>query len=162
MAIAKVEPKVVHATCVVERSFSRPVGVVFAALSDPNKVQRWMGLNEHSELVEFASEFREGGRQLVKYRMGPDTPIAGTTITNEGQYQQIVPGERIVIASKMKMVEHIFSSSQITFELVPTETGTDLFLTHQGAFFENSDGPAMREAGWKKLMDNLASVVNEK
>ena len=60
---ANVEPKVVHATCVVERSFSKPVSVVFAALSDPNKVRRWMGGSEHSELFEFGCEFREGARQ---------------------------------------------------------------------------------------------------
>ena len=160
MTAAKVEPKVVHATCVVERSFQKPAGVVFAALSDPNKVRRWMGLSEHSELTEFACEFREGGRQFMKYQMGPDTPIAGATITNEGHYQQIVLGERIVIASKMKMGEHIFSSSQVTFELVPTAEGTDLILTHQGAFFEGSDGPEMRAAGWRRLVENLAAAVD--
>jgi uncharacterized protein YndB with AHSA1/START domain len=160
MAGAKAEPKVVHATCVVERSFAKPAGVVFAALSDPNKVRRWMGLSEHSELIDFGVEFREGGRQIMKYKMGPDTPIAGAVITNEGHYQQIVMGERIVIASRMKMGEHVFSSSQVTFELVPTEEGTDLILTHQGAFFEGADGPAMREAGWKSLIGNLAAVVD--
>jgi len=50
----------------------------------------------------------------------------------------------------------------VTFELVPTDQGTDLILTHQGAFFEGSDGPEMREEGWNKLMDKLGAVVNEK
>ena len=95
MASVKVEPKVVHATCVVERSFSKPADVVFTALSDPNKVRKWMGGNEFSELLEFVSEFREGGKQVVKYKMGPKTPIAGAVITNEAWFQQIVPGERI-------------------------------------------------------------------
>ncbi|HKF57082.1 MAG TPA: hypothetical protein VKJ45_16605 [Blastocatellia bacterium] len=45
--------------------------------------------------------------------------------------------------------------------MLPSETGTDLILTHQGAFFEGADGPAMREQGWKKLMENLAGVVEE-
>ena len=52
----KVEPKVVHATCVVERSFLKPASVVFAALSDADKIQRWMGGGEHSELIEFGCE----------------------------------------------------------------------------------------------------------
>ncbi len=156
-----VEPKVVHATCVVERSFSKPAGVVFAALSDPNKVRRWMGGSEYSEVIEFACEFREGGKQTLKYKMGPGTPIAGEVITNEGRFQQIVLGERIVMASTMKRNDRIFSASQVTFELVPTHKGTDLVLTHQGAFFEGSDGPEMRQRGWNSLMDNLAAVVNE-
>jgi uncharacterized protein YndB with AHSA1/START domain len=130
MTRANVEPKVVHATCVVERSFSKPVSVVFAALSDPNKVRRWMGGSEHSELLEFGCEFREAGKQVVKYKMGPDTPIAGAIITNEGRFQQIVLDERIVTASTMKMGDRIFSASQVMFELVPTVKGTDLILTH--------------------------------
>jgi uncharacterized protein YndB with AHSA1/START domain len=161
MTETKVEPKVVHATCVVERRFPKPAGVVFAALSDPNKVRRWMGLSEHSELLEFLCEFREGGKQVLKYKMGPDTPIAGAIITNEGRFQHIVLGERIVTASTMKMGDRIFSASQVTFELVPADMETDLIITHQGAFFEGSDGPAMRERGWIALADNLVALVRE-
>ncbi len=161
MTETKMEPKVVHATCVVERSFAKPAGVVFAALSDPNKVQRWMGGGGHSELEDFLVEFKEGGRQVMAYRMGPETPIAGSVILNEGRYQQIVLGERIVIASTMKRDGKMFSSSQVTFELVETGAGTDLILTHQGAFFEGADGPAMREQGWRTLIANLAGVVEE-
>jgi uncharacterized protein YndB with AHSA1/START domain len=159
MSDTKVEPKVVHATCVVERSFAKPAAAVFAALSQPEKIQRWMAGGEHSELFEFHCEFQEGGKQLLKYRMGPKTPIAGQVITNEGRFQQIVPDERIVTASTMKMGDRIFSASQVTFELVSTEPGTDLIITHQGAFFEGADGPAMREDGWNKLADKLQSVV---
>ncbi len=161
MTEAKAEPKVVHATCVVERSFPKPAGVIFAALSDPDTVRRWMAGGRHSELLEFRCEFREGGKQIFKYKMGPETPIAGVILTNEGQFQHIVPGERIVTASTMTKGDQIFSASQVTFELVPTGKGTDLIITHQGAFFEGSDGPAMREQGWNTLADNLVSVVNE-
>jgi uncharacterized protein YndB with AHSA1/START domain len=161
MMEAKVEPKVVHATCVVERSFSKPPSVVFAALSEPDKVRRWMTGGSHSELFDFQFEFLEGGKQTVKYKMGPETPIAGAIITNEARFQHIVPDERIVTASTMKMGDRIFSASQVTFELVPKETGTDLVITHQGAFFEGSDGPARREHGWNVLADNLVSVVAE-
>lgn len=156
-----VEPKVVHATCVVERSFSKPASVVFAALSEPEKVRRWMGGGSHSELVEFRSEFVEGGKQILQYRMGAETPVAGAVITNEARFQQIVPGERIVTASTMKMGERIFSASQVTFELVAREGGTDLVITHQGAFFEGSDGPERREQGWNLLADQLAALVGE-
>jgi uncharacterized protein YndB with AHSA1/START domain len=161
MMEARVEPKVVHATCVVERSFSKPPSVVFAALSEPDKVRRWMTGGSQSELFEFRCEFLEGGKQTLKYKMGPETPIAGAVITNEGQFQHIVPGERIVTASTMKMGDRIFSASQVTFEVVPKENGTDLVITHQGAFFEGSDGPARREHGWNVLADNLVSVIAE-
>jgi uncharacterized protein YndB with AHSA1/START domain len=161
MMEARVEPKVVHATCVIERSFSKPANIVFAALSEPDKVRRWMNGGSHSELFEFRCEFLEGGEQTLKYKMGPDSPIAGAVITNETRFQYIVPGERIVTASTMKMGDRIFSASQVTFEVVPRENGADLVITHQGAFFEGSDGPARREHGWNVLADNLVSVVAE-
>ena len=156
-----VEPKVVHATCVVERSFSKPAMAVFAVLSTPAKVRQWMAGGEHSELIEFTCEFREGRTQVVQYRMGPQTPIPGAVITNEARFQYILQDQRIVTASTMKMGERIFSASQITFELVPTESGSDLIITHQGAFFEGSDGPALREQGWNVLADRLVAVVGQ-
>ncbi len=159
MTQAKVEPKIVHATCVVERSFSKPARAVFAALSDPAKIRQWMGGGRHSELIEFTCEFREGGAQVLKYKMGPQTPIAGAVIVNEARFQQIVPDERIVAASNMRKDGRIVSASQITFELLDTLQGTVLILTHQGAFFEGSDGPAMREQGWNALLDSLVAVV---
>ncbi len=157
----KVEPKTVHATCVVERSFAKPPDVVYAALTDPSKVRQWMDGGGHSELVEFQSDFVEGGRQLLKYKMGPETPIAGAVITNEARFQLIIPGQRIVSASTMKIGDHVFSASQVTFELMQTKNGTDLFITHQGAFFEGSDGPERREQGWNLLADNLVSLMAE-
>ncbi len=157
----KVEPKVVHATCVVERRFAKPASVVFRALSEADMVRRWMTGGSQSELFAFRCDFCEGGSQVLKYKMGPETPIAGAVITNEVRFQQIVAGERIVTASTMRMGERIFSASQVTFELVPDGDGTDLIITHQGAFFEGSDGPERREHGWNVLADNLAAVVAE-
>jgi len=67
----------------------------------------------------------------------------------------IVPNRRIVTASTMAVGEKCISASLVTFELLASETGTELIFTHQGAFFEGSDGPEMREAGWRKLLDRL-------
>jgi uncharacterized protein YndB with AHSA1/START domain len=52
------------------------------------------------------------------------------------------------------------SASLVTFEFLPTEKGTDLICTHQGAFFEGADGPQMREAGWRKLLEQLAKELD--
>ena len=46
-------------------------------------------------------------------------------------------------------------TSLVTVELLASEAGTDVILTHQGAFFEGADGPEMREEGWRKLLDRL-------
>ena len=67
-----------------------------------------------------------------------------------------MPNRRIVIASTMTVGEKRISASLATIEFLPSETGTDLIFTHQGAFFEGADGPEMREAGWRKLFERLA------
>jgi uncharacterized protein YndB with AHSA1/START domain len=54
------EPKVVHSTFVVERSFSKPVETVFAALSKPEKVSCGL-LRARHDLVNFIMDFTEGG-----------------------------------------------------------------------------------------------------
>ena len=51
------------------------------------------------------------------------------------------------------------SSSLVTIEMLPTDKGTDLICTHQGAFYEGADGPKMREGGWRKLFDNLETQL---
>lgn len=157
------EPKVIHATCVVERSFSKPPGEVFAALSEPDKVRRWYGAGGNQEMVEFALKFAVGGTQRMTYRFKPGHPLAGKVLMNDGLFQDIVPNQRIVAASSMTIDEQRISASLVTFELLPTEKGTDLVCTHQGAFFEGSgpDPDKMREQGWNVLMDKLVSVVNE-
>jgi hypothetical protein len=66
-----------------------------------------------------------------------------------------VAGRRVVTASTMSIGEKCISASLVTAELLPSGTGTELILTHQGAFFEGADGPEMREAGWHKLLAQL-------
>jgi len=160
----KTEPKVIHATCVVERSFPKPPNAVFAALSEPDMVRRWYGEGRNHELVEFALKFAIGGTQRMTYRFKPGHPLEGKVLVNDGVYQDIVPNQRIVAASAMTIDDKRISASLVTFELLPTENGTDLICTHQGAFFEGSGpNPArMREDGWNALMDKLVEVVGER
>jgi hypothetical protein len=47
----------------------------------------------------------------------------------------------------------------VTVEFLPTDQGTDLICTHQGAFFEGADGPQIRESGWRTLLERLATEL---
>jgi hypothetical protein len=44
-------------------------------------------------------------------------------------------------------------------EFLSSDSGTKLVFTDQGAFFEGSDGPKMREEGWSHILDGLAAEV---
>jgi uncharacterized protein YndB with AHSA1/START domain len=151
----------VHSTFVIERSFSTSPERVFAAFADPSKKRRWFAEGPMHEIEEFTSEFRVGGAQRLRYRFKEGTPFPGVELTNQGTYQAIVPNRRVVSASTMALGGKPISASLVTVELIPTNNGTDLICTHQGAFFEGADGPQIREAGWRKLLENLATELSQ-
>jgi uncharacterized protein YndB with AHSA1/START domain len=151
------QPKVTHSTFVVERSFAQSPETVFAAFADPAKARRWYAEGEGHELQEFNSDFRVGGTQTLRYTLGPGTPVAGMTINNQARYQEIQPNRRIVTAATMDLGDKRIMAAQVTIELLPGDSGTDLILTNQGAFFENGLTPEMIEAGWRGLLEKLAS-----
>ena len=151
------ERSVTHSTFVIERSYPATPERVFAAFSDPNKKRRWFVESGGHEVEHYELDFRVGGKERARFRFKEGTPMKGMTCTNDTSYQDIVPGRRVVIASTMTIGEKCISASLGTFEFLPSDKGTDLIFTHQGAFFEGADGPEMREAGWRKLLEQLAT-----
>jgi uncharacterized protein YndB with AHSA1/START domain len=150
---------VVHSTFVLERNYPQSPERVFSAFSFAAKRRRWFTDSDHSDIELFEQDFRPGGTERLRYRFKEGTPLPGKVLANEGIYQDIVENRRIVMATHMALEGKSISASLITIELAPAESGTDLICTHQGAFFEGSGGPEMREHGWKVLLDRLGTVL---
>jgi uncharacterized protein YndB with AHSA1/START domain len=148
------EKTVIHGTFTIERNYPTTPQRVFAAFADPVKKKRWFTDPDESPVDEFEMDFRVGGKERKRFHVK-----LGFTCTNETIYLDIVPDSRIVFVYTMSVGDHCISSSQSTVELLPTEKGTDLIFTEQGAFFEGSDGPQRREGGWRLLLDQLASEL---
>ena len=153
------EQSVIHSTFVIERSYPKPPERVFAAFADQGKKRRWFAEGESHEVEEFEMDFRVGGTERLRYRFKEGTPFPGVAISNEGTYRDIVPNRRVVSASSMSMGDRRISVSLVTLEFLPTEEGTDLICTHQGAFFEGSDGPQIREAGWRHQLEEMGKQL---
>ncbi len=155
------EQSVIHNTFVIERSFSKPPETVFAAFADLAKKRRWFGEGHSHEVEEFTMDFRVGGSERFQYRFKEGTPFPGIELNSDGYYLDIVPNQRIVEAASMAIGGRRISAAIVTIELLPTDKGTDLICTHQGAFFEGADGPEMREQGWRKLFDHLETELQQ-
>jgi uncharacterized protein YndB with AHSA1/START domain len=151
--------KTVHSTFSLERSFKATPERVFAAWADPASKKRWNYGGEKHEVLRHELDFRVGGGERSAMILGPGLPVSGMTLTLESVIEDIVPNQRIVWAYRMAMDGRTFSASLATVELVKTSVGTDLFLTHQGAYFEGADGPEMRKGGWTSLLEKLAKEV---
>lgn len=153
------EQSTIHNTFVIERSYPKPPATVFAAFADPAKKRRWFAEGHSHDVEEFTMDFRVGGSERSAYRLKEGTPFPGVPLVSEGRYLDIVPNQRIVSAADMSFGGKRISAAMVTIEFLPTENGTDLICTHQGAFFEGADGPKMREGGWRKLFDQLEAEL---
>jgi uncharacterized protein YndB with AHSA1/START domain len=153
------ERAVIHSTFVIERSYPKAPDRVFSAFADAAMKRRWFADGESHEVEDFEMDFRVGGTERLRYRFKEGTPFKGIAVTHEGSHQDIVPDRRVITASTMTLGDKRISASLVTIEFVPTDTGTDLICTHQGAFFEGADGPQIREAGWRQLLEKLAKEL---
>ncbi len=152
------ESTVAHASFTLQRFLPAAPARVFEAFADPDLKRRWFAESAHHDVVEFAADLREGARERLRYRFREGGPFAGMVVTNDDIVLDVVPDVRILWASKMAFGENAISAALMTAEMLPVEGGTELSLTFQGAFFEGSDGPQIREMGWKALLDKLAGL----
>ena len=159
MTKATTQRTVTHASFTIERSYSKPPERVFAAFSDPAKKRRWFAEGEGFEIQKFEMDFRVGGREHCSFRVTADSPVKGASMSNETVYQDIVPNQRIVLAYTMNNGGKPFSASLATIELLPDGGGTHVVFTEQAAFFENADGPKIREQGWNELLKRLEKEI---
>jgi uncharacterized protein YndB with AHSA1/START domain len=150
---------IVHNTFVVERTYPVTVERAYAAFADPALKRRWYAARDPHDVETFEQDFRVGGIERLQYRLGNDSPFPGAEILNEGTFQDIVPHERIVIATTMSFQAKRVSTSLVTFQFIAGEGQTDLIVTHQGVFFEGADGSQRREEGWRALLERLHAEI---
>ncbi len=149
----------IHSTFTIERHYPKPPAAVFEAFADAGLRRRWFANGGGHEVVAFDTDFRLGGTETLRYRLGAHTPFPGAEIANEERLCDIVPGERIVATSTMAFGGRTVSVLLVTIELAAADGGTLLVCTIQGTFLEGADGPVIRERGWNVLLDRLGEML---
>jgi uncharacterized protein YndB with AHSA1/START domain len=144
-----------HDSFTLHRSYPHSRARLFAALSDPALKRHWHA-NPTTETELFESDIRIGGADRQRYVLGPNSPFPGAALENEGRFEDIVEGERIVLSTSMTFGGRRISTALLTFELRDEADGSALSFTHQAVFYDGADGPDMRREGWEKLLDALA------
>ena len=122
-----------------EVQVAAPQATVFAFLTDPDKILRWMG-------SEATVEPRLDGIYLVK--------VTGRA-TAQGRFIEVIPVHRLAYSFGWQEREKMPpGSSLIEIDLIERDGGTLLRMTHSG--IPDAELCAAHEQGWLHYLDRLA------
>ncbi|MFO1059094.1 MAG: SRPBCC family protein [Dongiaceae bacterium] len=114
---------------------------VFAFLTDPDRLLRWMG-------VSASLEPEPGGLYLVD--------VTGGHVAR-GEYKEVVPVSRLAYSFGWQDSEAVPpGSSLVEIDLIPQDGGTLLRLTHSGL---PADQVAGHAEGWAHYAGRLAAAA---
>lgn len=124
-----------------EREFDAPRERVFAALTDPELIPKWWGL-ESSETVVEEMDVRPGGRWRFVERMED-----GSETAFRGVYREVTPHERIVQTFEWEgMPGHVSIDAMTLHDLGDGRTRIETTST----FHEQVERDGMIDAGMEK------------
>lgn len=146
---------VVHATFVIDRTYSASREKVFSAFADFETKKKWFGGGGPG--IHWSMDFRVGGREHSE----GEVEVHGARHHSrfDSIYLDIVPDQRIVYAYDMDVNGDHVSASLTTIEFLDAAGGTRLKFTEQGAFLDGFEDPKIRENGTRGLLDLLGEAV---
>src|SRR3984885_5562513 len=123
-----------------EIQIAAPPASVFAFLTDPEKILRWMG-------AEATTEAHPGGLYLVK-------GVAGGARAARGAFREVVPVHRLAYSFGWEGSEEVPpGSSLIEIDLIDRDGGTLVRMTHTG--LPNAAECANHTKGWTYYLGRL-------
>jgi len=146
---------------------SAPRSRVFAALLDPEAVQRWMVPDSMTSHVH-AFDAREGGGFRISLTYDSGSPGAGTgkssaqTDTFHGRFDRLVPDTEVVQVLEFETADPAMRGEMtITYSLADAgDGGTILTGTHENV--PPGVPPEDNELGWSTSLRKLAALAEER
>jgi uncharacterized protein YndB with AHSA1/START domain len=129
-----------------ETQIAAPPATVFAFLTDPDKILRWMG-------TEAATEPHPGGLYLIR-------GVGGThNRTARGAFREVVPVHRLAYTFGWDGDDIVPpGSGLIEIDLIDRDGGTLVRMTHSG--LPNAEQCAGHARGWAHYFDRLATAAS--
>ena len=137
----------------IKRFIKAPRERVFAAWTDPDQLKEWFG-PEHVRTRSLIADPQAGG----KFQWELTSPD-GEELTVIGEYQEVVPNQKIVFIWQWQDDDDWVTDSVVTVELTDAEGGTDLCLTHVRLPNENSRNGHTK--GWNSSLDKLEKWLSK-
>lgn len=139
----------------IRRLLDAPQEKVFAAFADQKLVAQWLRPSPDVKLTVLAFDFRPGGA----YRFAYDVSDHQRMIVG-GIFRTIDAPVRIVFSWLIEPPdEHAGIDSEVTVQLVPRGSSTELTIRH--AKFRREDADMRHEQGWRGALDLLEASLRE-
>ena len=131
----------------VLRAFLHPAQAVFDAWLDPNIAGRFLFATPDGVMTKVEIDAQVGGKFNITERRGDQDAV------HVGQYLEIDRPERL----KFRFGDNLaFDATYVTVEVVATDGGCELTLTHEGV---GAEWEAQTHKGWTEILGGLAGVL---
>jgi uncharacterized protein YndB with AHSA1/START domain/DNA-binding transcriptional ArsR family regulator len=143
-----------------QRSLAAPPAEVWRHLTEPALLARWWSPDD-LRVSDLVFEPRPGGRIVLEYRDADDTGSSDVVVGRaEGAVDEVHTGERLTYRlSPLLPGGGVAFTAHVTFDLRPTEAGTDLDVLYRLAdsTVASADFIAGIEIGFGQSLDKLTA-----
>jgi uncharacterized protein YndB with AHSA1/START domain len=137
----------------ITREFDAPKHLVYKAWTTPELVKRWWHANR-GEMTIAEIDLRVGG--MWRYAMVAD---GGFEVAFHGEYQEIVPNERLVSTEVFEGMPDAEAVDTLTLTEVDGRTTLTILVQHTSKEHRDAHINSGMEAGMQEAMDLLEQVA---
>jgi uncharacterized protein YndB with AHSA1/START domain len=130
--------------------FSASAERVFDAWLDPKTAGKWLFATPTGQMARLEIDARVGGRYVIVDRR------SGEDVEHSGAYLEIDRPHRLVFTFGVPKYSPLLT--KVTIEIVPSGSGCDLTLTHEGVPAEYLE---RNVEGWNGILGGLAKAIAE-
>ena len=134
----------------IKRRFKAPPAKVFAAWTDPEKLNHWMGGREIASVSAQADVRVGGGFRILMQKSG-----SSEQHDVSGVYREFVTNQKLVFTWAWRSTPEL--ESLVTVEIKPDGDGSLLTLRHEQFFDEEARD--RHQGGWTRALDKLEKFV---